>query len=248
MADGFARWLKEQMRKGDLSYTSLAARMGVSHSSVRAWALGQSYPRLASPRLRPLSRLCRCAFCGATMIHVPPSRSRSGHVTLVCNAYLKASAGARECRYRPWHAPRVEQLVMDEMTRVISTPTAHLARREAQGAEQVQAEIARLDGLLKAREAERERLVRAYRADVLEFDELEAATKEVKAAQRHLEQEREALAGRAAQAERIAGELNQLQGTHLEALGVEALRAVYLKFIDRVLLGEVEDGPEIVWR
>lgn len=205
-------------------------------------------PRLASPRLRPLSRLCRCAFCGTTMIHVPPSRSRSGHVTLVCNAYLKSPAGARECRYRPWHAPEVEAYVMERVGAILSAPEAHMARREAQGADQVQAEIARLDGLLKAREAERERLVRAYRADVLEFEELEVATKEVKAAQRHLEQEREALAGRAAQAERIADELNQLQGTHLAALNVEALRAVYLKFIDRVLLGEVEDGPEIVWR
>lgn len=40
----FGRWLERQMDREDLNLTGLAAKLGLSHTSVRAWIIGKAEP------------------------------------------------------------------------------------------------------------------------------------------------------------------------------------------------------------
>lgn len=64
MPQTFARWLREQMRQADLTYSGLAQLTGLSHTSIRGWALGASQPRHGS-----IAKLARALHVPAEQIY-----------------------------------------------------------------------------------------------------------------------------------------------------------------------------------
>ncbi len=50
----FGRWLERQMEREDLNLSGLAAKLGLSHTSVRAWIVG-----IAEPSAENIPRLAR---------------------------------------------------------------------------------------------------------------------------------------------------------------------------------------------
>lgn len=191
-------------------------------------------PRGAKPDAWLLRGLIQCGHCSVgCSCHKMRGRNGSTHRYYYCRNHdvLRAGGEDRRCPERNIRADELDAFVFEQVRRALLDPEqliagerAVIAGAPASDDELVANQLERLERRLSQTGNERERLLDAYQAELIDLDQLTKRTKEIGVRREELATEQSALRGRQAElsqqnrlrrgiagfAERVAASLDEL--------------------------------------
>ena len=151
---------------------------GLQERAVKALRQNKRYPDRKNDRDYLLSGLIRCAYCGDAVTGHPTGSRGKKHHYYVCRDGRTKSLNNGDPHETPYvNAAWLEGLVWADVRRFLNDPGEVLERLRNEhdgdgGTEELDARKAELSKRLAAKQAEKDRYVRAYARDHISEDEL----------------------------------------------------------------------------
>lgn len=242
--------LSNAFYKGTIKYGAVTCETG-RHEAIVSPELWQA-AQLATPtgeqclgrEPKLLTGLCRCGYCGKSMIYQWNKRNNS--YGLGCSRYYHTAGRFCQCNYQ--QAKPIEQLVLDLVVKALLDPEAFLTYRTTKQAERKHDDRELLVRDKQAANAELERWKLAFGAGIIDLDELSSHNRQIKARLTDLNrqlQQYEAEDRRNIDMQTKVAKLADVAG-QLYGLGVIAQRDAVKSLIDHVVLQRGQE-PLIVW-